>query len=582
MSTSASSSSFEMFNVVQPRLLSRPADIGAVSLLGQAVSDVLDDETSESVLLEMIANLESARASAESKKGNARWALPLAALLGVLRQRVHNRNAAAAALNPGSETLRDKVLGALDADINTPTAIGEYVHSPTTVVSRVLRQLLDEGRVERAAGGEDKRRRVYRRVLDAPDFDEQPEFQAADLPALAARGLADTAQMIEFANELTQTNPRTAATLLPDLMSAGSDVHLDPQLRVSALGVAGVLIRSSGAATAGEDAMDLAETAEAIAERSGDDLLRSRAAYDRARAGLFAAPQHREAYLEDLRRAEDLAKGAGGAAALIRLGWCAYTRCLAEDGREVARAIKRGYEAVELFTEADFAYGRAAALTLVTRACYSNAEWGSASATAQEALALARANGYLRVIAESSFWAAELEEDPMRSQELFAAAGQHFASVGNEDWRALSHASLEVAKADCHKSHLDPDAARQLLAKLRELQDRMSMRDRSWAAAVLTRKIGVCARHAGDFGLATQQLGAAAKIYEAIDDVRGVALAQAGLLASARRHLEVLEQDREDALHGEDSPFDGESVPMAARKAVQLLDEDCSELALAF
>jgi hypothetical protein len=572
-----------MFSAVRPRLLSRPADVGAVSLLGQAVSDVLDDEQqSESVLLELIADLESARSSAESKKGSSRWALPLAALLGVLRQHLHNRNAAAAAVNPGSETLRDKVLGALDADITTPTAIGEYVHSPTTVVSRVLRQLLLEGRVERAEGREDKRRRVYRRVVDAPDIDDQPEFEADDLPALATHGLADTAQLIEFVDTLSHTNPRTASVFLPDLLSAGSNGQLSSQVRVSALGVAGVLTRSSGGATAGEDAMDLAETAEAIAERSGNDLSRASAAYDRARAGFSAFPQHREAYLGDLRRAEEWAKGASGPAAMIRLGWCAYTRCLIKDGRDVAQAIKLGYEAVDLFTDADFAYGRASALTLLTRACYSNAEWGSASAAAQDALALARSHGYLRVIAESSFWAAELDDDVERSEELFAAAAQHFASVGSWHWRALSYASQEVAKAQCNERHLDPGAAKQLLAKLLELQEQMSTRDKSWAVAVLARKIGVCARHAGDFGLATQHLGAAAKIYEAIDDVRGFALSQAGLLASERHHPVVLEQDREDALHGEDSPFDGKAVPTAACKAVQLLDEDCSELALAF
>ncbi|WP_131536312.1 hypothetical protein [Mycolicibacterium aromaticivorans] len=399
---------------------------------------------------------------------------------------------------------------------------------------------------------------------------------------LATRGLADTAQMIEFVDALTHSNPRTAAKFLPDLLSTGSSVHLDFQLRVSALGSAGVLTRSSGMVTVGEDAMDLAETAEAIAERSGDDLLRARAAYDRARARLFAFPQHREACLEDLRRAEEWARSGSSPAALIRLGWCAYTRGLIEDGRDVARAIKRGYEAVELSTDAKFAYGRAAALTLVTRACCSNAEWGSVSAAAQDALALVRSHGYLRVIAESSFWAAELDDDSARSQELFAAAGEHFASVDNGHWRALSYASLEVAKAECHERHPDPVAAKELLAKLLELQEQMSMRDRSWAAAVLTRKIGVCARHAGDFGLAKDQLGAAAKIYEAIDDVRGVALAQVGLLASVRRHPEVLEQDREDALHGKDSPFGSQQVPKAACKAVQLLDEDCSELALAF
>ncbi|WP_285029647.1 hypothetical protein [Mycolicibacterium sp. lyk4-40-TYG-92] len=577
-------SPYQMLTAVRPRLLNRPADIGGVALLGQAISDVLDTDQPEPVILQLIADLESERSNAESDEIKGHWALPLAALLGVVRQHLHNRTVAAAALNPGSETLRDKVLGALDAGVANPTAIGEFVNSPTTVVSRVLRQLLAEGLVERAEGVGDKRQRLYRRLDVQPETDltatldlrSAPDPETA--PALATRGLADTAQLVEFVDGLTHTNARTAAEFLPDLLRAGNDSNLSPQLRVSALGVAGVLLRSSGSAEAGEDALDLAESAEAIAERSGEDLLRARAAYDRARAGLFVLPQQSDMHLADLQRAEDFAGRVSGPAGLIRLGWCAYTRCLIEGGRDIPSAIKHGDEAVRLFSDAAYAYGQAAALTLVTRSHYSSGARDCAAETAQSALRLARKHGYLRLIAESSFWAAEVDLDTARTTELFTAAAEHFESVGSSHWQALSYASLEVAKAECHEKHLDADSAAELLVKLRELHGQMSAQDNSWAAAVLTRKIAVCARYAGDFDLAAQQFDEATKIYQEIADVRGVAVAQAGLFATERGHQSVRAEDREAALAAPHLSADDQ----AAREAVGLLDSECSELMLAF
>jgi hypothetical protein len=187
MTNSRQLSPYEMFTAIRPRLLNRPADTGAVSLLGQVVCDVLDG--TESDVLQAIADLESARSSAAAATINERWELPLAGLLGLLRQNVHNRTVQAAANDPSSTTLRDKVLAAIEAGVDTPTAIGEHVHSPTTVVSRVLRQLADDGRVELAEGGEDKRRRPYRLV------ETTAEVGAAEEIALSspARGLKETA-----------------------------------------------------------------------------------------------------------------------------------------------------------------------------------------------------------------------------------------------------------------------------------------------------------------------------------------------------------------------------------------------------
>jgi len=159
-------SPYQTFAALHPRLVHRPLDFGAVSLLGQAVSDVLDSGCPDDDVQKVVADLEAARASAKAGELDAEWGLPLTGLLGLLNQNLHNRAVGVAALNPKSPTLRDKVLAAIDAGVNTPSAIGAEVRSPTTIVSLVLRDLVDEGHIELAEPIEDPYQRSYRRVAD--------------------------------------------------------------------------------------------------------------------------------------------------------------------------------------------------------------------------------------------------------------------------------------------------------------------------------------------------------------------------------------------------------------------------------
>ena len=502
MTVSPRLSPYEMLVAVRPRLLEGPANAGAISLLGQAVSDVLDDDSSESVVLQLVADLESARSSAMTADINRRWALPLTALLGLLRQHLHNRSVQSAAIDPTSVTLRDKVLAALDVGIDTPTAIGEYVQSPTTVVSRVLRQLAKQGRVVPAEAGEDKRRRPYRRADAAPELSQLIDPGIESSPD---RGIADVAALIAFAEHQTHCNIKTASALLPNLIAAGSDEHLSPSLRVSALGVAGVIVRADGASNAGDDALDLAETAEVVAAGSGDDLLLARAAYDRARAVLFAMPHEIETCLSDLRRAEGFAKGHWSPAGQIRLGWCAHTRGLIEEGKDLTSATKHANDALTFFKNAGFDYGATAALTQLARVDYANAAWEDAANHALKALSIANSHGYLRLMAESSFWAGELlsENDPQRAEQLFTTAGEIFEAVGSQHERLLSYAARAVAKVR-RDPRVRGEKAEDLLNHLRQLQEAMSTSETYWAAAVLNRWIEVCARYARQYEVAQE------------------------------------------------------------------------------
>jgi len=571
MTVSQRLSPYQTLVGVRPRLLEGPANTGAISLLGQAVSDVLDDDSSDSVVLQLIADLESARSSALTAGSNKQWALPLTALLGLLRQHLHNRSVQSAAVDPTSVTLRDKVLAALDVGIDTPTAIAGYVESPTTVVSRVLRQLAEQGRVERAEGGEDKRRRPYRRVDASPELSQLID---PDVESAPAGGIADVETLIDFAEHQTRYNVKAASALLPNLSAAGSDTHLDPSLRVAALGVAGVIVRAEGTSNAGDDALDLAETAHEIAAESGDTLVLARAAYDRARAVLFAMPHEVETCLSDLQAAEEYAAHDSSSAGQIRLGWCAYTRGLIAEGKDLSSATEHVERALTLFRQAGFDYGVAAALTLLTRTRYANAVLEGTAALAVEALSIANSHGYLRIMAESSFWAGDLlsEDDSQRAEQLFTTAGELFEAVGNAHWRALSYASLEVAKVRQDPGLLSTNAEG-LLDRLLQLQREISIHDKSWAAAVLNRWIGVFARHARQYQVAAERFDMSAWQYAATDSAPGLVLAKAGLMATERGHLDIEGDDLVGVLDDDDFAFGTGEVAPAATGAVEQFED---------
>jgi hypothetical protein len=187
MPESGQASPYEVFDALRRRLLSRPGDTSAVSLLGQAVSDVLDSGCPDADVQTVIADLEAARAAVKEGELNEKWELPLTSLLGLLNQNMHNRAVGVAALNPRSPTLRDKVLAAIDAGFVTPTAIGTETHSPTTIVSLVLADLVETRHIELAETNDDQYQRSFRRVpKPRPKFDpvaaEIPEYKRAGKP----------------------------------------------------------------------------------------------------------------------------------------------------------------------------------------------------------------------------------------------------------------------------------------------------------------------------------------------------------------------------------------------------------------
>ncbi len=157
-------SPYERFAAVSPLLLNQGADTTTVPLLGQAISDALDRGCTDDDVRRIIGALETARINAAAGEIDSGWELPLSGLLGVLTRNESNRRDFADTLDPSNETLRNKVLASIDAGSETPAEIGARVQSPTTVISRALRQLADEGRVEPAEPVGDGGQRRYQRV----------------------------------------------------------------------------------------------------------------------------------------------------------------------------------------------------------------------------------------------------------------------------------------------------------------------------------------------------------------------------------------------------------------------------------
>lgn len=553
----ASKTPYEVLADVGPRLLKRDADAHSVTLLGQTVSDVLDGANragDATVLLTVIADLESARSNALVEVINREWALPLAALLGVLRQHLHNRRAEAAAMNPASATLRDKILAAVDAGIETPTAIGNYVGSPPTVVSRVLRRLVEDGRLQRVAlEHEDKRVRRYRRTQEI-QADVRKRRPASDL--LITPSISTPETLVNFADRQVQLNPLSAVSLLPDLMRLGVARDAPAALRLSALSTACVITRSSGRRGAAQESLDIADKVQYIADRTDDAQLLARATYERVRAGLLAEPSCAREYLDELDTAEKYLHGIDNKEATIRRGWCAYTRAIIVDRIAVGAPGEHILKAIEAFSAAKHSYGLAASHNLLARTLYTSTEPKDALPAVRTAAELANENGYLRLMAESSFWTGELlmRNNHQGAEYCFTTARDQFKSVGAAStWSVLCSASAELAAAQSNSGELGQNDAKRLVRQFRTAWKRLGGSNTenepyAWAVALFTRRLGVIARHARDWEVAEASFTQSISIYQSQAHVRGEVMAQAGLNATQHKREVIDHDDAELAL----------------------------------
>ncbi|MGA9871759.1 MAG: hypothetical protein WBQ44_11540 [Rhodococcus sp. (in: high G+C Gram-positive bacteria)] len=531
-------SAYDLLLTSAPELVKGEPTDRSMSLLGQAVADVLTSEPTDEQLQELVETFETVRSAIDVKDDG--WRSSVVAFLGLLRQHLHNRRAKVDVLDSASTSLRDKILTALEAGVDSPTAIASFVDSPPTVVSRVLRKLVAEGSVMRAEPGLSEDRRVRKFALvprRAPVG--MDDWESPNEPDLS---VVSPAVLIPFAERQIQLNPMYAIELVPDLVSVGRLATNTSFDRVSALAAACVITR----ATAGADglAADLAEMMQEIAAASSSDLLLAWAAYERARSGIFPAGQDdTEGRLSELNRAESYLASQTGKLADLRRGWIEYTRGLIVGTSHSQDAKYHGDLAAKYFERADSDYGRCASLILVARSLHHQSDGIDGTESAEQAYEIAQERDYVRLLAESSLWLGEalIDADRERAKRLFRRSSYNFALCGARSWRAIAECSLEMAVNMRERGFSDTSAMSALLEKLTELRDQVIQPVRgvedgiasSWANACISRRIGVVARYVpGGQTTAIQYLTDSATIYSDRKDGRGLALALAGLSAA--------------------------------------------------
>gem|GEM_PF-4130521 len=550
------------------------------SALGQAVSDLIDaPETDTRILQDAVETLEDARRSAKSKGADIadEWSVPITTLLGLLRQHLHSTTSAAAARTPSSTPLRQKVLLAIDAGIDTPTSISAFVGSPVTVISRTLRELTQSGDLTWVTDKDDKRVRRYKRIVEH-----------ASPPARVTNAIDPTlidcpALIVTFVYRQSKLNISETPQFVNDLASIGNSPKSAPSVRVEALCLASMIIRRTGASPDGMESLDLAQSALELSQTTLDPKLLARAYYERARASLFAYPHDTPAVLDDLDRTDKAAISIEGPERDIRHGWCAYTRALILDRQGDVRAIQEIAEARDYFGSADDTYGIAASEVAQIRLHYLFNAPNSPDVAAGISYAISR--GYTRVAAECSFWAGELivRSEPVRAREHFTYARDAFTAVGSISWGALAAASIIIADLDCGARTLDSGGARRIAAELTSLgqtflhESPHQSLQHSWAAAVFRRYIGVCERYAGDFAAAQHAFDESRSIYRSTANTVGELAATAGFLAARRESVAVEDADiaeaKADVLAGseykpDDSLLDEVSTPCGELNAV--------------
>ncbi|OBA30874.1 hypothetical protein A5766_15150 [Gordonia sp. 852002-51296_SCH5728562-b] len=502
-------------------------------------------ETDQKSIQDAVDTLESARRSAK-REGTPiayEWAVPITTLIGLLRQHLHSLASAVAKRTPSSTPLRQKVLAAIDADISTPTSISAFVGSPVTVVSRTLRELTESGRLTWVPDDNDKRVRRYTRSVELVDS------IPSDVKTIDVTLIDRPALLVQFIYQQSKLNIRETTLFVNDLASIGSSPKSAPSVRVDALCLASMIIRRTGGSADGTESLDLAQSALELSQTTLDARSLARAYYERARASLFAYPYDTGAVLNDLDRTDKAATSIEGPERDIRHGWCAYTRALILDRQGDERAIQKIAEARDCFDSADDTYGIAASDVTKIRLHYLfNAPNSPNIATS---MSFAISHGYTRVAAECSFWAGELivHSEPVRAREHFTYARDAFTAVGSVSWGALAAASIITTELDCGARTLDTGAARRLAVELSALGQTFlhdstdQSLQRSWAAAVFRRYIGVCERYAGDFIAAQEAFDESRRIYRSTANTVGELAATAGLLAARRESIAVEDSD---------------------------------------
>lgn len=556
---------YERFSAIALRVLRAKPDVSAAAQLGQSVSYVLDSGHREDELHSLISDLESARVEATRGDIAEEWRLPLATVLGVVRQHLQDERIRRETADPSSKRLRDRILVTIRSGVTTPSLIAKAIDSPPTVVSRVLSQLTQDGVIGFTKGSSsDKRIREYRLIpvrsagslvdteVVADGNHRSNGSRAGDLTSLS-----DPQTIIGFARQQIQVNPTICRALQPGLQRVGMDPSLAPAIRVQALATAMVICRSLPSSDP-EECLALAELIRDVAQLDDSPLVRARASYEEIRARLMdrsADGGQCAAQLDDV--ISSLTDDRSPAADVMR-GWIAHAKSLIFSRTDAEAAVKHADESAARFRavgkgipESLPKYGECGALTVRAREQLRLLRSRPAYEDATTALEIANRNGFVRIMAEANLWAGEaaLDCEPAAAPRYLETAAQLFTGLQLETWRLFAESSLAVYDLGPNRlgrSHPERESRQSKTPK--SAADVIKILDRtaaelenqgnadmfwstSWASACVTRRTAVVARWDGDRERAKQRFERCIGIYEQLGDPAGLAMAVIGSYA---------------------------------------------------
>ncbi|MBB3606626.1 hypothetical protein FHT40_006317 [Mycolicibacterium sp. BK556] len=497
-------------------LLSAPErtdDAKSAHLIGQVVAEVIAGGPDRADMKKIAATallLQQDRAVGGSEEVAAGRGWVYSLIAGMF-QTLMVYDKARSAASKGQGTVKERVLYVLAEGDEAATVIAQKADCAPEVASRSLRNLRDQGLVERVGQGpaHDQRFHIYRltpagekfidgRLLgDNTPLPDQPQAELVYDPT------EQLACLTRLVRHVAKHDPSIAAPIAPTLEHLAG-AATDPHVRADAFGELCVLGRSA-TDTAGAD--DMQRWYEGLLDLAhGSPSITARAYYERGRRRQMneAGAGNAQEALRDFARAREAAQGIEGDERSHRLAWCSYQEAvIALHERRAVDAQIRGLEAKGLFetiTDEQFEAGAAelACDIVVARALWMDGKAGVARKKLESVLEVARANNYKRQIADARRWLGIIAADDgapdaivnLSVAEAFyqQTANSHLAAVTRAAMSSSEYLSsdMSVAQAEVLKT--------KLMTVLHELSDSApaaTSQLRCWEKARLWRSIAV-------------------------------------------------------------------------------------------
>ncbi|AYJ50525.1 ArsR family transcriptional regulator [Rhodococcus sp. P1Y] len=499
--------------------------------MGQAIADVLQSESAERDIADLLTDLTQSRDHPTDGSETA-WQPVLSALLGVVRQYVHRRELDEAAGDPSNASVRARILLAIQAGARRPTDIAKTVGSPPTVVSRALRILVEDG------------------DLRGPSTDPNDgRFRIYELSAGDQGSVVPGRNIVEFRSTQTEAarDARSAARVKPafglpyvsTLNRVGADRAIDAAVRADSLSAACMVLRSNRALT---EARTVAEQISELGDDTGDDFIQAVGLYEIARTTVEDPEGDRANAFDLLTQADALLKGQESNSAAMQRAWILYSKAVFTP-TGLSAAVDHLFESRTLFGQTQDRYGESACDMVLARFYAEKLDFSQSLQSARRGFEFADGGNFVRLTAECALWMGSAirvallsgvsnHESPVVYLEL---AERRFGGLGLASWAAIAQSELVLhGRLDAQSLQtFGPENEKLVdacstIESLAQLVHDLPGASSSWAAASLYRRVGVLCRLSGRFEHAVRWFDLAYRIHETRRDLFGMSIALAG------------------------------------------------------